>query len=82
MTSICVKIREDYFEVKAFNAEIISFKMKLLFDFKFQLEPKGFTCKRVTFVQICKCVHNFYYAGTNPYMCRTTGTSADHSVQV
>ena len=42
MTSICVKIREDsyYFEIKPFNAEIISFQMKLLFDFKFQLKPK------------------------------------------
>ena len=37
-----MKIREDtyYFEIEPFNAEIISFEMKMLFDFKFQLKPK------------------------------------------
>ena len=43
MTSICVKTGEDSysFEIKRFNAEIISFEMKLLFDLKFQLNFFG-----------------------------------------
>jgi hypothetical protein len=85
MTSNCVKIMEDsyYFEIKPFNAEIISFEMKMLFDFKFQLKPNpwyGFTCKRVTFIQICKCVYNFYYAGTSKYIYNSKSLMTCHEI--